>query len=252
MKQEQYILINKYGNKFYYKDREMTTRHRIDGPAVEWSDGSKEWWVDGKKHRLDGPAYEQANGSKAWYVDGKLHRLDGSAIEQADGYKEWYVEGQLHRLDGPAVIYADGSKEWYVDDIRHRLDGPAIEYAGGEKSWYVDGKRHRLDGPAVEWPDGDKEWWVDGEYLTEEQFNALSAPTLEENPMNKVTSISELLTNYERTLDPFKKVEVVVDGHRIDFASDNMTTEEIQKQIDSLTTFLQSKEGQMLIPKRKN
>jgi len=70
--------------------------------------------------------------------------------------------------------------------------------------------------------------------------------------MNKVISISEILTNYEKTLDPSKKVEVVVDNRRIDFASDNMTTEEVQKQIDSLTTFLQSKEGQMLIPKIKN
>jgi hypothetical protein len=70
--------------------------------------------------------------------------------------------------------------------------------------------------------------------------------------MNKVISISEILTNYEKTLDPSKKVEVVVDNRRIDFASDNMTTEEVQKQIDSLTTFLQSKEGQTLIPKIKN
>jgi hypothetical protein len=70
--------------------------------------------------------------------------------------------------------------------------------------------------------------------------------------MNKVISISEILTNYEKILDPSKKVEVVVDNRRIDFASDNMTTEELQKQIDSLTTFLQSKEGQTLIPKIKN
>jgi hypothetical protein len=70
--------------------------------------------------------------------------------------------------------------------------------------------------------------------------------------MNKVISISEILTNYEKTLDPSKKVEVVVDNRRIDFASDNMTTEEVQKQIDSLTTFLQSKEGHTLIPKIKN
>jgi hypothetical protein len=58
-----------YGNKYYYKDREMTTRHRIDGPAIERSDGSKEWYVDGKLHRLDGPAVEWSDGSKEWYVD---------------------------------------------------------------------------------------------------------------------------------------------------------------------------------------
>ena len=43
--------------------------HREDGPAKEWADGDKEWWVDGKCHRLDGPAVEWANGTKEWYVD---------------------------------------------------------------------------------------------------------------------------------------------------------------------------------------
>ena len=70
MQEEQYIEINKYGNKFYYKDKAMTVLHRIDGPAVERADGSKFWYVDGKCHRLDGPAVEWADGYKAWYVDG--------------------------------------------------------------------------------------------------------------------------------------------------------------------------------------
>jgi hypothetical protein len=63
--------------------------------------------------------------------------------------------------------------------ICHRTDGPAIEWAGGDKQWYVDGKCHRLDGPAIEYADGSKSWFVNGERLTEEQFNALTAPTLE-------------------------------------------------------------------------
>jgi hypothetical protein len=72
MKQEQqYIWIDEYGNKCYYKDRKMTMLHRFDGPAVEWSNGDKVWWVNGKKHRLDGPAVEGVDGIKAWYVDGE-------------------------------------------------------------------------------------------------------------------------------------------------------------------------------------
>jgi hypothetical protein len=133
MQQEQYIQINKNGNKIYYKNRAMTILHRLDGPAIECADGGKIWHIEGKRHRLDGPAVEYSGGYKAWYVDGKLHRLDGPAIECADGYKLWYV-----------------------DDKRHRLDGPAIECADGYKVWYVDDKR-----------------------LTEEQFNALTAPVLE-------------------------------------------------------------------------
>jgi hypothetical protein len=70
---EQYIWIDEYGNKCYYKDRKMTILHRLDGPAVEWSNGDKVWWVNGKKHRLDGPAVEGegVDGIKSWYVDGE-------------------------------------------------------------------------------------------------------------------------------------------------------------------------------------
>jgi len=31
--------------------------HREDGPAVEWYNGSKEWYKNAKLHREDGPAY---------------------------------------------------------------------------------------------------------------------------------------------------------------------------------------------------
>jgi hypothetical protein len=118
MQEEQYIHVDKYGNKFCYKDKAMTKRHRIDGPAVEYPDGSKAWYVNGKCHRNDGPAIEYADGHKAWYVDGKLHRTDGPAVECADGSKAWYVDDKLHRTDGPAVERADGTKSWYVDDKR--------------------------------------------------------------------------------------------------------------------------------------
>jgi hypothetical protein len=99
------------------------------------------WFNDkGELHRLDGPAVEYADGDKVWYVDGKRHRLDGPAVEYDDGSKEWWVDCKRHRLDGPAVEYADGFKAWYVNDKLHRLDGPAIERANGFKEWYVDGK----------------------------------------------------------------------------------------------------------------
>jgi hypothetical protein len=71
MKQEQYIHIDNYGDKRYYKDKEMTIYHRLDGPAVECAAGYKAWFVDGQHHRLDGPAIEWFNGGKEWYVDGK-------------------------------------------------------------------------------------------------------------------------------------------------------------------------------------
>jgi len=67
----QYIEIDKYGDKFYYSDREMKILHREDGPAFVGSCGGKSWWVNGNRHREDGPAIEYANGAKSWYLNGE-------------------------------------------------------------------------------------------------------------------------------------------------------------------------------------
>jgi hypothetical protein len=62
------LIINEYGNKFWYKDNLL---HKEDGPAVILSDGSKEWWFEGKLHRTDGPAFIDSDGFEAWYLNGK-------------------------------------------------------------------------------------------------------------------------------------------------------------------------------------
>lgn len=89
--------------------------HREGGPAVEWKDGSKEWYKHGKRHREDGPACEYANGTKHWYVDDEHHRKDGPAIEWANGLKQWCLNGKLHREDGPAVVYLDGHCSYWLE-----------------------------------------------------------------------------------------------------------------------------------------
>jgi hypothetical protein len=65
----QYIKINEDGDKTYWKDREMKIRHREDGPAIEWVDGHKEWYLNGNLHREDGPAIEYKSGCKSWYLN---------------------------------------------------------------------------------------------------------------------------------------------------------------------------------------
>ena len=64
-----YIRTDRGGNKFYYKDKAMTIFHREDGPAVEYVNGDKYWYTNGKCHREDGPAVEDADGSKLWYIN---------------------------------------------------------------------------------------------------------------------------------------------------------------------------------------
>lgn len=50
---------------------------------------------DGLLHREDGPAVERSNGSREWFLDGQRHREDGPAIEYHDGTHEWYLDGKL-------------------------------------------------------------------------------------------------------------------------------------------------------------
>jgi hypothetical protein len=43
---EQYIKIDEDGSKYYYSDAAMTIYHRLDGPAIEYADGAKSWYID--------------------------------------------------------------------------------------------------------------------------------------------------------------------------------------------------------------
>jgi hypothetical protein len=93
----------------------------IDGIAEEFSG----WVYDyrGRNiHRLDGPAIEYADGTKIWYLNNQRHQLDGPAIEWTDGTKIWYLNGKLHRINGPAIEHADGSLAWYLNDVYYKKD----------------------------------------------------------------------------------------------------------------------------------
>ena len=148
----QYILKNESGTgTFYYSDKKMKKLHREDGPAEEYSDGTKYWYLNGQLHREDGPAEEFSDGTKSWYLNGQQHREDGPAIEWADGSKSWYLNGQRHREDGPAIEWADGTKHWYLN--------------GKEVSKAVHARRTRKV-PTIN---------VNGKDFTVEELNALIA-----------------------------------------------------------------------------
>jgi len=103
-----------------YLDLDSGKPHRLDGPAVEEPDGSKEWFVDGKEHRLDGPSFECPDGTKCWCVDGKRHRLDGPAYEWPDGSKEWWIDDK--ELDTDEV-------ETWLEDNKVNLSEPEGQMA---------------------------------------------------------------------------------------------------------------------------
>ena len=95
---------------------------------AEWSDGRKQWLLNGKLHREDGPAVEWSDGTKEWWLNGKLHCVDGPAVEWPSGTKEWYLNGKRHRVDGPAKERPDGSKAWWLNNVWIFTLEPIVDY----------------------------------------------------------------------------------------------------------------------------
>jgi hypothetical protein len=108
-------IVNQFGNIYYSYNGQL---HREDGPAIEYKDGRKDWYLHGQRHREDGPAIEHPNDCKQWWFHGKLHRTDGPAIEYLNGGKEWYlhdaIEYGVNSIKGSA-----GTKEWYLNGQKY-------------------------------------------------------------------------------------------------------------------------------------
>ena len=81
------------GTKFWYLNGK---RHREDGPAIEWSDGDKSWWLNGKLHREGGPAVECVNGIKKWYLNGE----EVTEEEHKRRTSKTTCEGKVVEIDG--------------------------------------------------------------------------------------------------------------------------------------------------------
>jgi hypothetical protein len=70
---------------------------------IEYADGSKEWYLNGKCHREDGPAVEYADGTKFWYLNG---------VELSE--TEW--RKQTQKVKAPCV-----GKVVEVDGVKYKL-----------------------------------------------------------------------------------------------------------------------------------
>lgn len=97
-------------------------------------------------HRIDGPAVIFTNGDKIWYINGKIHRNDGPAIEFTDGTQEWYQNGELHNENGPAIVWRNGDTMWFKNGNRHRVDGYAAQLDSiSVRYWAINGKQSFLE-----------------------------------------------------------------------------------------------------------
>jgi hypothetical protein len=181
---ESTLRINTNGTKIWRNKQRLL--HRRDGPAVEFTSGEKNWYVNGKLHRLDGPAIKHANGINAWYINNELHRLDGPAIEYDNGFKQWHIDGKEYSYEdwkkevqhrkNLADIHAKGSEDSGLNlgalnekkkekhgDVSPDGESTLIMDINGDKFWTSkQGHYHRLDGPAIEFANGTKQWLVNG------------------------------------------------------------------------------------------
>lgn len=52
---------------------EQDQLHREDGPAIEYDNGAKAWYINGKRHREDGPAIILSNNQCEYWFDNKKY-----------------------------------------------------------------------------------------------------------------------------------------------------------------------------------
>lgn len=91
------------------------TSIRIGGKSIRYQLPCK--W----RHRTDGPASTWSDGSQFWFIDDKLHRDDDLPAAMVVCKRLlWYKHGRLHRENGPAVIWVDGTREWWIDGVRQQ------------------------------------------------------------------------------------------------------------------------------------
>ena len=74
------VVKDKYGTIAHYLDGKI---HRDNGPAIEWADGLKEWYMHNERHRKDGPAIEEADGTRFWYLNGECYGIDGDFTNES-------------------------------------------------------------------------------------------------------------------------------------------------------------------------
>jgi hypothetical protein len=69
------VTIDSNGTKCWYNAKDQ--RHREDGPAIEWSNGYKSWYINGQQlteAEWRAQAKQTCNG-KTIVVDGKTYKL---------------------------------------------------------------------------------------------------------------------------------------------------------------------------------
>ena len=170
------VKVNSDGNTYWYKEGTEILHREGDLPAIEWSNGYKVYYLNGKCHRENGPAIENANGTKAYYFNGvryseeeylKKIKKNSSCEDVVIVNMKYTVEVIRNREIIETYWYKEGT------EILHREeDLPAVEYSNGYKVYFINGKYHRENGPAIEYPNGHKQYYLNNMLSSEKEcFN---------------------------------------------------------------------------------
>lgn len=162
---------------------------------VEWDNGDKIWYKEGKRHKTDGPAVESLNGYKEWWIDGKIFestRLNfliekslflGTEkgkynlpwlrfLTEDEGIKEFPIIPSMENYFYLSVGLSSlkprtGQQNMDTIKLKNNERIPKnytgiVEWEDGYKEWRKEGIIHREDGPAVEKSNGTKYWYKNG------------------------------------------------------------------------------------------
>jgi hypothetical protein len=97
MESQKYI-VTVFEDKTEWRN-EAGELHRLGGPAVEYSTGTKVWYVNDKKHRIDGPAIEWSDVEKEWYIEGKQY-TEAQFNKKVKQLQNAPCEGKIVEIDG--------------------------------------------------------------------------------------------------------------------------------------------------------
>ncbi len=66
--------ISSINNTYYFNEQNQL--HKEDGPAIQYTNGDKEWWINGLLHRIDGPAIAYGYRRKEYYLLNKEYSYE--------------------------------------------------------------------------------------------------------------------------------------------------------------------------------
>ncbi len=109
------------GDIIYLNDKNEL--HRINGPAIEYSNGDRYWFENGKRHRLDGPAIEFSSGSKEYWINGRQLSEEEFNNQRNSNLKFSNQSSQLALVSHPEYYnFTQGEGVWQMNQYQKALD----------------------------------------------------------------------------------------------------------------------------------